>query len=71
MVREHSVGQICGNGVAALNTAEIVLPEWSGMTFNPILALLGFFASFAMTGLIVAARIAGSRKVSSNQYSSR
>lgn len=71
MVREHSVGQICSNGVAPLNTAEIVFPEWSGIAFNPLLALLALIAFFTLTGLLVVGRMTGGRKVSSNQYSSR
>lgn len=70
MVREHAVGVICSNGVAPLNTSEIVLPEWSGIAFNPILALLAFFGSFTLTGLLAVGRITSSRKASSNQYSS-
>ena len=69
MLLSHSAGQICSNGVAPLNTAELILPEWSGIAFNPILALLGLLAFVTMTGLLVAGRLTGSRKASSNQLS--
>lgn len=35
--------EICGNSFEPFNTAQIVMPAWSDVSFNPLGILLGFF----------------------------
>ncbi len=42
MVQTGAALDICSNSFAAFNTAEIVLPKWSDISFNPLGLLLGF-----------------------------
>lgn len=51
MLREDAALEICGNGVDPLNTADIIMPEWSGFTFNPIVLLYSLIAFLVTAGL--------------------
>ncbi|MBS0232115.1 MAG: hypothetical protein JSR99_01370 [Proteobacteria bacterium] len=42
MVQTGAALEICSNSFAPFNTAEIVMPEWSNISFNPLGLLLGF-----------------------------
>lgn len=70
MLREETALEICANGVDPFNTADIVMPEWSGVTINPIVLLYSLIA-FSVTGILFAihffrrpSRLSGGRTVS-------
>ncbi|MBS0269228.1 MAG: hypothetical protein JSS54_09635 [Proteobacteria bacterium] len=63
MQREETGALICRNGVATLNTAEIVFPEWSGTAFNPLLTLLAFIVFGTLAGLFLLNRSKDIREV--------
>lgn len=52
MIREDSALEICANGVEPFNTADIIMPEWSGFAFNPIVLLYSLIAFLVTAGLI-------------------
>lgn len=52
MIREDSALEICANGVEPFNTADIIMPEWSGFTFNPIVLLYSLIAFLVTAGLV-------------------
>jgi hypothetical protein len=52
MIREDSALEICANGVEPFNTADIIMPEWSGFTFNPIVLLYSLIAFLVTAGLL-------------------
>ncbi len=56
MQRDQSALRICRNSVNPFNTAEIILPEWSNVTFNPLILLMAMLAVMVLAGLAVAAR---------------
>lgn len=56
MVLDASALQMCRNGVAPFNTAEIIFPEWANVSFNPVVGLSGFVALSAFGGLFVVGR---------------
>ncbi|HET6388089.1 hypothetical protein [Hyphomicrobium sp.] len=66
LARER-IGEICANGAARLNTAEITLPKLAGFDFNPLLTAVSLMAFFTLGGLLVGARVTGSGKASRNQ----
>lgn len=41
MVLDGSALEICSNSFEAFNTAEIIMPEWANVSFNPLGVLLG------------------------------
>jgi hypothetical protein len=41
---------MCSNGIAPLNTAEIIMPEWADMSFNPLTGLAWTVAFAAIAG---------------------
>jgi hypothetical protein len=51
MIREESALEICANGVEPFNTADIIMPEWSGVPFNPIVVLYSSIAFLVTAGL--------------------
>jgi len=51
MIRENSALEICANGVDPFNTADIIMPEWSGITINPIVLLYSMIAFMVTAGL--------------------
>jgi len=51
MIREESALEICANGVEPFNTADIIMPEWSGVPFNPIVVLYLSIAFLLTAGL--------------------
>lgn len=53
MIHEETALEICANGVDPFNTADIVMPEWSGVTFNPIVVLYSLIAFLVTAGLFV------------------
>jgi hypothetical protein len=57
MLLNASALQMCRNGVAPFNTAEIIMPEWRGVPFNPITGLSGFAALAAFGGIVIGGRV--------------
>jgi hypothetical protein len=53
MLENAAASVICGNGIAPFNTAQIVMPEWQGVTFNPLAILLGAFIMLPAAGVLV------------------
>lgn len=56
MLQTASAFEICANGIEPFNTAEIIMPEWGGVSFDPLKVLLGFFVVCASAGTFAAAR---------------
>ena len=55
MLEDATALEICSNSFEPFNTAQIVMPSWSDVSFNPLGILLGFFIFGASaTGLAVA-----------------
>jgi len=52
MLLEETALEICGNGVEPLNTTDIIMPEWLGFTFNPIVLLYSSIAFLVTAGLV-------------------
>lgn len=48
---------MCRNGAAAFNTADVVMPEWRGVTVNPIVGLSGFAVLVSVGGTIALGRV--------------
>lgn len=64
MLLDPSALQMCRNGVAPFNTAEIVMPELADIPFNPIIGLSGFVALTAFGGLFAVGRRSRKAKLS-------
>lgn len=52
-LQNNAAAEICANGAEPLNTADIIMPEWSGFTFNPIVLLYSLIA-FLVTAALFA-----------------
>jgi hypothetical protein len=51
MLRDDSALEVCANGIDPLNTADLIMPEWSGYAFNPIVLLYSLIAFLVTAGL--------------------
>lgn len=56
MLLDPSALQMCRNGVAPFNTAEIIMPELADIPFNPVIGLSGFVVLTAFGGLFAVGR---------------
>jgi hypothetical protein len=56
MLRDPSALQMCRNGVAPFNTAEIIMPELADIPFNPVIGLSGFVVLTAFGRLFAVGR---------------
>ena len=53
MLRAQSALETCVHSIDPFNSAEIVMPEWSGVTFNPFLLFAYSITFLASAGLFV------------------
>jgi len=50
MIADATAFAMCSNGIAPLNTAEIIMPEWADVSFNPLTGLAWTVAFAAIAG---------------------
>jgi hypothetical protein len=50
MIADATALAMCSNGIAPLNTAEIIMPEWADVSFNPLTGLAWAVAFAAIAG---------------------
>jgi hypothetical protein len=62
MLKEATLAAICGNGIEPFNSAEVIMPVWRGMEFNPLAMLLGAF--LLLPGGAIAVRLVSAKRVS-------
>lgn len=53
MLEDATASAICGNGIEPFSTAEVIMPEWRGVTFNPLGILLGAFIMLPAAGVLI------------------
>ncbi|WP_155831206.1 MULTISPECIES: hypothetical protein [unclassified Hyphomicrobium] len=56
MLEDATALEICSNSFEPFNTAQIIMPMWADMTFNPLGILLGCFIFGASAGGLAMAR---------------
>ncbi len=56
MLEDATALEICSNSFEPFNTAQIIMPMWADMTFNPLGILLGCFIFGASAGSLAMAR---------------
>lgn len=56
MLEDATALEICSNSFESFNTAQIVMPSWSDISFNPLGILLGFFIFAASAAGLAVAR---------------
>jgi hypothetical protein len=59
MVQNATASEICANGIEPFNTAQIIMPEWRGISFNPLGLLLGVFVFAAAAGTVAVGMMRG------------
>ena len=62
MLIDPSAFQLCANSLQPFNTAQIIMPEWANVTFNPLAVLLGAIILGASAGLFALGRAGRPRK---------
>ncbi len=56
MLQDAVALEICSNSFEPFNTAQIIMPEWASVAFNPLGVLLGFVIFGASAGAFAASR---------------
>lgn len=66
MLEDATALEICSNSFEPFNTAQIIMPMWADITFNPLGILLGFFIFGASAGGLAMAR--GGRRLATSAH---
>lgn len=56
MIADATALTMCSNGIAPFNTAEIIMPEWADVPFNPLTGLAWMVAFAAIAGAAAMSR---------------
>jgi hypothetical protein len=68
MIADATALAMCSNGIAPLNTAEIIMPEWADVSFNPLTGLAWAVAFAAIAGAAAMARSGRKRENASRRH---